>query len=343
VIREEPDLWREATRTPQPILAYLIDTQAERQDLRTPEGRKRLVDAVMPTLRRVADPVLRDSYLQVLANRSGVEERVLLESLHQGGRPGWADGGRPGPGIHTDGGRSAGGGTAGPGAGTGAGRITADAVIAARDLPDPEELVRSVGHVEAELLRLLLVVPDEQLRVADRLTPEMFPSELARGLWRGILADREADAAVRDAAAASAPAAGSAAAAWSTVSHAGDPGRFERGRFLASLDEESRALAIALYASRAPIPGVGEGEEGSVDLELVDHGVEQCLLRLELDGLEEQGAWTRGELADAEMRGDADAIARLMDDERRLNEARLSLHRRIEQASLLARTTGGRT
>ncbi len=337
VIREEPDLWREATRTPQPILAYLIDTQAERVDLRTPEGRKRLVDAVMPTLRRVADPVLRDSYLQVLAKRSGVEERVLLESLHQGGRPGWADGGRKGAGSLTDGGRSGGGATAGPGAGTGAGRITADAVIAARDLPDPEELVRSVGHVEAELLRLLLVVPDEQLRVADRLTPEMFPSELARGIWRGILADREADAAVRDAAAASAAAPGSA------VPHAGDPGRFERGRFLASLDEESRALAIALYASRAPIPGVGEGEEGSVDLELVDHGVEQCLLRLELDGLEEQGAWTRGELADAEMRGDADAIARLMDDERRLNEARLSLHRRIEQASLLARTAGGRT
>ena len=78
-----------------------------------------------------------------------------------------------------------------------------------------------------------------------------------------------------------------------------------------------------------------------MDLELVDQGVEQCLLRLELDRLDEQGAWTRGELADAELRGDADAIARLMDDERRLNEARLSLHRRIEQASLLARTTGG--
>jgi hypothetical protein len=230
----------------------------------------------------------------------------------------------------------------------GAGRITADAVLAARDLPDPEELVRSIGLVEAELLRLLLVVPDEQLRVADRLAPEMFASELARGLWRGMLATREADAASRDAAAAAAgtgggTGTGSAAPAGSAAAHAGEPGRFERGRFLDSLDEESRALAIALYASRAPIPGVGDGEGGVVDLELVDQGVEQCILRLELDGLEEQGTWTRGELADAELRGDADAIARLMDDERRLNEARLSLHRRIEQASLLARTAGGRT
>jgi hypothetical protein len=327
VIRETPDLWREAVRTPQPILAYLIDTQAERQDLRTPEGRKRLVDAVMPTLRRVADPVLRDSYLQVLAKRSGVEERVLLESLHAGGRPGRADGpgGRPGGGSGSE---------------HNAGRITADAVIAARDLPDSEQLVRSIDLTEAELLRLLLVVPDEQLHVAERLTPEMFSSELARGLWRAMLADRDADAEARDAAAGSAAAAGGSAAS----AHAGEPGRFERGRFLASLDEESRALAIARYASRAPIPGVGDAPDaGSVDLELVDHGVEQCLLRLELDRLDEQGAFTRGELADAELRGDAEAISRSMDDERRLNEARLSLHRRIDQASLLARTAGGRS
>ncbi len=345
VIRETPDLWREAVRVPQPILAYLIDTQAERVDLKTPEGRKRLVDAVLPTLRRVTDPILRDSYLQVLAKRSGVEERVLLEALHQGGRPARVAGGRSGAGGPGVGGRPGGGREAGPGAGseTGAGRITADAVIAARDLPDPEELVRSIDLVEAELLRLLLVVPDEQLRVADRLTAEMFPSELARGLWRAMVADRESDAAARDAAAAAVGGAGAAGAS-AALAHAGEPGRFERGRFLAALDEESRALAIALYASRAPIPGVGEGGDGggSVDFELVDQGVEQCLLRLELDRLDEQGAWTRGELADAEMRGDADAISRLMDDERRLNEARLSLHRRIDQASLLARTAGGR-
>jgi hypothetical protein len=336
VIRDTPDLWREAVRVPQPILAYLIDTQAERVDLRTPEGRKRLVDGVLPTLRRVSDPILRDSYLQVLAKRSGVEERVLLEALHQSGRPGRVAGGRPGFDGQAAAGRQGAGGpgpTGGPAeSGAGAGRITADAVIAARDLPDPEELVRSIGTVEAELLRLLLVVPDEQLRVADRLTPDLFQSELARGLWRAMLADRETDAAVRDAA--------------SPATHAGEPGRFERGRFLASLDEESRALAIALYASRAPIPGVGDGAEGaggSIDFDLVDQGVEQCLLRLELDRLDEQGAWTRGELADAETRGDADAISRLMDDERRLNEARLSLHRRIDQASLLARATGGRS
>ena len=83
VIRESPDTWREAVRTPDPILAYLIDHHASRVDVRTPEGRKRLVDAVLPTLRKVGDPTVRDTYLQLLARRSTVNEQTLLEALHR--------------------------------------------------------------------------------------------------------------------------------------------------------------------------------------------------------------------------------------------------------------------
>ncbi len=335
VIRETPDLWREATRTPAPILAYLIDHAAGRFDVKTPEGRKRLVDAVIPTLRRVKDPVLRDSYLQVLARRSGVEERTLLEALHGGGRPA-ASRSRPGP-FGGAAGAGDGAGSSGSGTHESTGRITADAVLAARDLPDPDELLRSITPVEAELLRFLLVVPDAQLRVADRLAPEDLPSTIARELYRAMAADRARDTAAR----ATDPA--------RATEHARDPdapGRFERGRFLEALDPESRALAIALYARRGPIPGLDgpsvPGVDVSIDLALVDQGVDQCLLRLERDRLEEARAFTRGELAEAELQGDADAIARLMSQERTLNEARRSLDRRIEQSSLLARTAGGR-
>ena len=86
VIREQPDLWREAVRTPDPILAYLIDYHASRVDVRTPEGKERLVAAVLPTLRRVGNPTVRDSYLRLLAQRSTVDERTLLEQLHQAPR-----------------------------------------------------------------------------------------------------------------------------------------------------------------------------------------------------------------------------------------------------------------
>ena len=175
VIRESPDTWREAVRTPDPILAYLIDYHASRVDVRTAEGRKRLVDAVLPTLRRVGDPMVRDTYLQLLARRSTVSEQTLLEALHR----------RPEPG------RSVGvvGGGVGDGEHAGA-RITLDAVRAAAESVSPEEVVKSITPVEVELLRLILLIPDLQPRVEDGLGPEELPSTVARELYRAILADR---------------------------------------------------------------------------------------------------------------------------------------------------------
>ena len=73
VIRSDPEAWRAAVASGRPVMEYLVDLYSERFDPRTVDGRKKLVAAVMPALRRVADPVERDAYLQLLARRSGVE------------------------------------------------------------------------------------------------------------------------------------------------------------------------------------------------------------------------------------------------------------------------------
>src|SRR6187397_448778 len=91
VLRETPDRWREEVRTAQPIVEYLVDTYAKTYDLKTPGGKARFVDAVMPTIRAVPNPVMRDAYLQLVRQASGVEERVLLEVL-RGTRVGGASG-----------------------------------------------------------------------------------------------------------------------------------------------------------------------------------------------------------------------------------------------------------
>ncbi len=289
VIRESPDLWREAVRTPDPILAYLIDYHAGRLDTRLADGKKRLVDAVMPTLRKVGDPVVRDSYLQMLARRSGVAERTLLESLHRRPEPS-----RPGA--------LGGGGATDDHSGA---RITLDAVRAAAESVSPEEVVKSITPVEVELLRLLLLVPEQQARVVELLKPPDLPSTVARELYSAIVAEFET-------------------------------GHFERGRMLDALDPETRALAIALYAHRGPDPS-------RLSQARLTYAVDKCLLTLEADRLEEQGTWNQAEQADAERRGDADEIRRLLDEERQINEARRSLDRRIEQTHLLTRpATAGR-
>jgi DNA primase len=290
VIRDQPDLWREAIRTPAPILQYLIDHHASKVDVRTPEGRKRLVDGVMPTLRRVSDPVVRDSYLQLLARRSGLDERTLLESLHA--RP-TAVVGRPG-GVSPEGDH-------------GGVRLTLEAVRAAREQVSPEEVVRAVTPVEAELLRLLLLVPDLQIQAAEELAPDQLPSTVARELFRAIVLMRAPD-------------------------DAGVVGRFERGALLERLDEETRAFAIALYARGGPDPT-------SLSAERLHYAVEACFLSLEADRLEERAAFNLAAQADAELRGDETAMTEVLAAMRELDEERRSLDRRRDQVRLLSRPT----
>jgi DnaB-helicase binding domain of primase. len=216
VIREEPDLWREAVRTAQPIIEFLIDYYATSFDVRRPEGKRKAVAALIPLLREIRDPVVRDGYLQTLARRTGVEERVLLEALHapdSAGQPG-SRGGRPNEGAGNS------------------GRFTADAIISAPDSIDVKSELKSVSLDERKLLRLLLLCPDQQERVGDTLRAEgaQLPSTPARELLAAMLADRELDR------------------------EAGGSGSFERMRFLEALPLELNGLAIALYAERGPDP-----------------------------------------------------------------------------------------
>jgi DNA primase len=288
VIRDTPDLWREATRTPSPILAYLIDTYASRVDTRTAEGRSRLVAGVIPTLRQVADPTVRDGYVRLLAQRASVDDRVIVEAIAAAAR---SRAGAPTPAADGH-------------AGT---RLTLDAVKAAGEGIAPDAVLRAITPVEAELLRLVLLVPDQQLRVVEELAPDQLPSALARELFRAVvLARAPSDAGVHP--------------AW------------DRDAFLAGLDEETYALAMALYARRGPDPS-------ALSADRLAYTVANCLLSLEADRLHERAEFNRAAQADAELRGDRDAIGALLAQEREINNERRSLDRRREQARLLTRVT----
>jgi DNA primase len=166
VMHADPDAWRQATAEPQPIVEYLIDHYARRHDPRTLAGRERLVAAVMPTIRRVTNPTQRDGYLQQLARRSGVEERVLLEELRRPEQVARVVG-RP-PEVHVG------------------ARINLEAVLASPEALDPEAVARTLEPVESALLRLLLMRPYLRETVAGRLDTTLFVTTPARELWRRI-------------------------------------------------------------------------------------------------------------------------------------------------------------
>ncbi len=170
VIRDDPDTWRTATEAPQPIMEFLIDRYAKRHDPRTLSGREKLVNAVMPTLRTIGDPVRRDGYLQMLARRSGVDERVLLETLH-----------RPEP---TDRPRSTRGTTDGAHAGS---KINLEAILSSPGALDPKAVERALEPGESSLLHLLLVHPDLIPVAAARLRTEDLVTTPARELWSALV------------------------------------------------------------------------------------------------------------------------------------------------------------
>ena len=290
VIRDAPDLWREAIRTAQPILEFLIDYYATAFNVRTPAGRSSAVAAMVPILRDIADPIVRDEAVQALGRRTGVKDSVLLEALRApvAAKSGWSD----------------------PAS---AGRFTAEAVMAAPDSIDVAGELKALTLEESRLLRLLLLVPEQQERVAETLRVQgaSLPSTPARELLSAMLADREKD---RD---------------------AGGPGRFERGRFLDSLPAELHGLAIALYAERGPDPNELAGDRVRI-------GVDQCLLALEADRLKAQMEFVSAEIVEAEASGDLVAKAALLETNRNLYEALKSLGRRRQDSSILTSAGGHR-
>jgi DNA primase len=301
VLREMPDRWREEVRTAQPIVEYLVDTHARTYDLKTPGGKARFVDALMPTIRAVPNPVMRDAYLQLVHRVSGVEERVLLEVL-RGARAGGASG-------LASNGSGAGARVAGAAA-DGGSRMSAGAIVAAADSLPITEILRGVLPQEAEFLRLLLLVPEIQLKVVDAIGPDQLPSTVARELFRAVVLAREPN-------------------------DEGIHPPFSLTALVQALDPETAALAHAVIARRDPNPrDLSESE--------LTYELERLTIDLEERSLDERADYIASALTEAEQSADRASIDQLLRESQAMNEQRKSLHRRRDQTHLLARPAGVR-
>jgi DNA primase len=301
VVRESPDRWREEVRTAQPIVEYLVDSYAKAYDLKTPGGKARFVDALMPTIRAVPNPVMRDAYLQLVHRVSGVEERVLLEVLRGtrlGGASGLANAGMAPVGSV----RPASGG----GAGADTGRINAESIVSAADSLPVAEILRGVLPQEAEFLRILLLVPEIQLRVVDSIGPDQLPSTVARELFRAVVLAREPnDAGVHPA--------------------------FSLTALIAGLDPETASLAQAVIARREPNPrALSEAD--------LTYEIERLTIDLEERSLDERADYIAAALSEAEQAADRAAIDQYLRESQAMNEQRKSLHRRRDQTHLITST-----
>ncbi|HEY2916041.1 MAG TPA: DNA primase [Candidatus Limnocylindrales bacterium] len=301
VLRDTPDRWREEVRTAQPIVEYLVDTYARTYDLKTPGGKARFVDAVMPTIRSVPNPVMRDGYFQLLRRASGVEERVLLEVL-RGQRPGGATG------------------LAGTGNGHGdsSGRINAEAIVAAQDSLPIGEILRSILPQEQELLRLLLLVPELQPKVFDVIGPDQLPSTVARELFRAVLLAAEPnDAGIRP------------RFSQTDLIQSLDP------------ETAALAMALVARADPNPrelTEGERGYEVERLTIDLEERALDERSMYIQDALAEAEQAAREGQSADAAtgaaLRASVDQLVR---ESQAINDQRRSLHRRRDQTHLLSR------
>ena len=102
---------------------------------------------------------------------------------------------------------------------------------------------------------------------------------------------------------------------------------FDAAALLLSLDDETAALARALYAKAGP-------DARGLDPAHLDYEITRLLLELEDDQLRERSDYNEAAQGEAERAGDRDAIDRLMQERRQINEARRSLDRRREETRM---------
>jgi len=81
--RSDPAALREVLRSAKPVLEYVIDRVASRQDLGGPDGRRRFLAEALPLVAEEPDALTRELYLGRLATLTGVPQEALRDEAQR--------------------------------------------------------------------------------------------------------------------------------------------------------------------------------------------------------------------------------------------------------------------
>ncbi len=83
LIRADPDRWRALVQEAAPVVEFYLQMLLAQADLEDAKERARIVEAMLPLLRDVGNPVEREAYAQKLARAVRVDARTVLERLRE--------------------------------------------------------------------------------------------------------------------------------------------------------------------------------------------------------------------------------------------------------------------
>jgi DNA primase len=86
LIRSDPDGWRRAVDQSKGVIDYFMDRAVAEGNTRTAGGLRDIADRVLDVLRRVQNPMERDSFVPDLTRLTGLDERLLRAELRRPAR-----------------------------------------------------------------------------------------------------------------------------------------------------------------------------------------------------------------------------------------------------------------
>ncbi|MGI8475285.1 MAG: DNA primase, partial [Thermomicrobiales bacterium] len=99
LIRRAPDIWPAIVESAQPFLDFYIDQAVKRAPLDDPKAKSAVVSLVSPLLRQIPDRIVQAHYVELLASRLRVDQRLVLAEVRRahlvgGGKDAAAEGRR---------------------------------------------------------------------------------------------------------------------------------------------------------------------------------------------------------------------------------------------------------
>ena len=78
-IRKDPKLWKEAIKNATPVISYIINSIG----VATLSEKKKALQIIIPMLRKITDIVLRDSYVNTIANTFSISDKTVYQLLDE--------------------------------------------------------------------------------------------------------------------------------------------------------------------------------------------------------------------------------------------------------------------
>ncbi len=88
IVKESPKIWKKAIEDAKPIMEFYFENAFSKYDLEKVEDKRKIAQELLPPIKRIANEIERAHWLQVLASKLNVQEKLLNEALNKVKIPG---------------------------------------------------------------------------------------------------------------------------------------------------------------------------------------------------------------------------------------------------------------